>query len=271
MDKKTPPTTLYKFRSWNDPHHKTLLTEGKLWVPTAASLNDPLDCLVLNRYDLMPHEALVERFTDLLLDNLPNLKIEEARAKSLARIEELGVLDPQRKAKVLRGFANHSRENYCVLSFATNFNNPVLWSHYADSHKGFCVGIKHEVFHTTVESLFDKTGMPFYNSWVQYVSERPDFVPSNNENAELELFWSHLTMKTMHWQYENEYRYLFGCDHAFSITLLASSVTEIILGSGLPEAELNSICKMVDLQFPGVKILKGQLKGLSNEIEFVSL
>src|ERR1700681_4254027 len=42
--------------------------------------------------------------------------------------------------KVLRQFKESQDDETGVLCFSRSWSNPVLWSHYADKHKGVCLG-----------------------------------------------------------------------------------------------------------------------------------
>ncbi|TAM80880.1 MAG: DUF2971 domain-containing protein [Acidobacteria bacterium] len=43
---------------------------------------------------------------------------------------------------VQRLLTAHSASHYGVLCFSRNWSNPVLWSHYADRHRGICLGFE---------------------------------------------------------------------------------------------------------------------------------
>ena len=74
-----------------------------------------------------------------------------------------------------------------VLCFCPEWNNPVLWSHYADSHRGMCLGFEIE------GSILQP---------VRYVRTRPDLtIPPTDETARqllLTKYWD--------WRYEKEWR-----------------------------------------------------------------
>jgi hypothetical protein len=80
-----------------------------------------------------------------------------------------------------------------LLCFSANWNNPVQWSHYADHHRGLCLG-----FEVTAQA-----------HKVAYVSERllarPKALKSEGSPAEAHVT-EILTTKFEHWSYEGEYR-----------------------------------------------------------------
>lgn len=74
-----------------------------------------------------------------------------------------------------------------LLCFSKTWNNPVLWSHYAESHRGLCLGFE-------VPRDFVKE--------VRYVDERP----APPDVPDLKFMEEVLFSKFVHWHYEQEYR-----------------------------------------------------------------
>lgn len=89
-----------------------------------------------------------------------------------------------------------------LLSFSADWTNPVLWSHYAEQHKGVCLG-------------FD---LPRKDAKiVNYQYERDD--SKHWSDAELQapsedLLSYLLTTKFLHWQYEREIRMVVPFEQA---------------------------------------------------------
>lgn len=86
-----------------------------------------------------------------------------------------------------------------MLCFSQAWNNPVQWNHYADRHRGLCLGFE----------------VPrVYLARVSYTEKR--LVPDKalkGTYAEREAFMLQvLTTKFIHWQYEKEWRCFVGLD-----------------------------------------------------------
>lgn len=74
-----------------------------------------------------------------------------------------------------------------------SFSNPVQWAHYAQKHKGVCLGF----------DIYEDLCMP-----VTYVSERiniDDLIRSGA--SEEEIFFAMISTKFDHWRYEDEVRF----------------------------------------------------------------
>jgi len=89
---------------------------------------------------------------------------------------------------------NHITATIGLVCFSDNYHSPVMWSHYADRHRGICLG-----FDVVQEHLFR----------VDYSKNRltPD--------AHWKLLWGHklngfLGIKSAHWKYEKEMRLLLN-------------------------------------------------------------
>lgn len=81
-----------------------------------------------------------------------------------------------------------------ILCFSQNWRSPVQWTHYADKHRGLCLGFEVD------DKMLAK---------VNYVSRRLP-IQKIDENFMLKI----LTTKFSHWRYEKEYRGFWRFDPA---------------------------------------------------------
>ena len=64
----------------------------------------------------------------------------------------LNLRDPI-KRRALREVKRELNRTKGILCFSENWNNPVMWAHYADRYKGVCLGFDVAVSTSTGESL----------------------------------------------------------------------------------------------------------------------
>lgn len=91
---------------------------------------------------------------------------------------------------IVREAAKVWGKQHGVLCLSADWRDPVIWAHYADKHKGLCLGF--EVAEKTVRH-------------VRYVDRRLPF-PKNPEALDLEEAYNWFLTKFKNWAYEKEVR-----------------------------------------------------------------
>lgn len=124
---------------------------------------------------------------------------------------------------------------------STDYKNRLMWSHYADSHKGFCIEYD---FSDEKSDIFNRV----FLLPVVYSEKRP-VVPwkaalvDNSENrieARIQMTKALLTKDAV-WGYENEWRILLKSDNA---ELKMPKVTCIYIGKAVSEENRNRILEI---------------------------
>ena len=110
----------------------------------------------------------------------------------------LNLRDPV-KRNALRGVKRELNRTRGILCFSENWNNPVMWAHYADRYKGVCLGF--DVAEST------SMGDPLLGQ-VKYVAERLRWPPE----WDLQFAYDLLFTKFSHWGYEQEWRAFLSLD-----------------------------------------------------------
>lgn len=147
------------------------------------------------------------------------------RHLKIARIEQLNdpfeFLGGDLSDKKLRGtmvsMKKTMSKNTGLLCFSENWQNPVQWAHYADGHKGLCLGF----------DVIDE-----FLSAVSYEKDR--FLALDNE-PETSFLVRSIFSKFSHWNYEEEYRVFKTLtnkidDHYFSNFSENTKLKEVIVG-----------------------------------------
>ncbi len=113
-----------------------------------------------------------------------------------------------------------------LMSFCEVWNNPLLWSHYADNHKGLCLGFEVD------SSLSEKVRYFRYRSPLDSIQS---FIVKRDKQAMRHA----LTAKFSHWKYEREQR-------------VFSSLDEAVLSDGMYFEPFSDSIKLVSV-FIGVR------------------
>ena len=118
-----------------------------------------------------------------------------------------------------------------VLCFSRAWSNPVLWSHYADKHRGLCLGF----------DVPDDMVREVKYRGTRLKAELEHAIPRHDADT---LAYKLITTKYKHWEYEDEVRLIFNLEHVklenkkyFVQYCDALILKEIVIG---PRSELTS-------------------------------
>jgi len=189
------------------------------------------------------------------INNIALKRIKIARILDLNDPYELLGVDQRDKQlrKAFTGFRNDMNERNGLLCFSENWNNPVLWSHYADKHKGICLG-----FDVTDGMLIKAV---YSNKLVPVKLDKTVKTPRFTEQFMKKL----LATKFSHWKYEEEYRLYVKLDkdtmedglyfYNFSKYLI---LREIILGPRC-EMAISTVRNLVSHYSHPVYVIKARI------------
>ncbi|ELM3717977.1 DUF2971 domain-containing protein [Aeromonas hydrophila] len=98
--------------------------------------------------------------------------------------------------------------NYGVVSLTETHRNILMWSHYASSHRGLCIGYKSDFL-----DILDKIDVryhaysPIYQPQrVRYDYKRFDINQIEDEQTQFDLLIQEMMTKSDEWMYEKEHR-----------------------------------------------------------------
>ncbi len=221
LSKDNYPPILYKYRKWNDKWHKTILTDGVLYLASTKQFQDTKDC---NVPEIFPSP-------EQIIDKDSPLANPQLRDSIVAEHKEL--------------FYN----TFGVLSMTANYTNDKMWNDYADSHQGFCVGFKSEL-------LFEYVGG---GGIVQYVDKLPE-IKFGIDDLETE-YSKRTYYKERKYEYEQEYRLVKrwqhnATDQQRSIVFSHECLVEIYLGKLMTENDKAEIRNIAANKYPYAKIVE---------------
>jgi hypothetical protein len=144
-----------------------------------------------------------------------------------------------------------------ILCLSKKRNDLLMWAHYADWHRGYCVGIqkselsKHFINDALIQPNDYKTKFPIY----KFID------PSPNQHID------RLFTKSKHWAYEKEYRFIKANSAGTTLTVNNEAIREIILGLKMKDVDINEILKLKNAKFPNAKIYKCVLSKSEFKVE----
>lgn len=204
-DVEPTPPILYKYRSLSDKFGKRFLFNQEIYWTPPAIFNDPFDCGIPWQYhtiDLCPGGKMYKSIENLKREQEPHLTENEIQ-KYLSLELVNGILPINDRLQEVSSIMNeYDQNNYGVISFTTDPKNFLMWSHYADKHNGYCIGLKSQ----ELESLFQLPVFPVtYSEYLPHVNTKIDF---NNDHDMVKFIKQRYCTKGKFWKYENEFRFV---------------------------------------------------------------
>ncbi len=228
------PDTLYKYRDWTNAYQKRILTHNEAYFAFSKEFNDPYDTYLPYTYN---DEELSE---ENLFKKVYDIHKEIFRQNRMTENELIGqcykqIEDRQGTLKWLKEVYENSKNSldYGILSLTTKRDNLLMWSHYANSHKGFCVG-----FDTTIL----ESASSGYLKKIIYADEFYQIGLFD----ELKEFDKLFLIKSGHWQYEDEYRIVRRGVPNKVFNFPNEAISEIIIGLQMPD---NIIQEVLEIAF----------------------
>lgn len=222
------PSRLYKYKSFS-VDSLDLLVSDRLYFADPTTFNDPLDCNPsvlndinnVNELNSILHKLVKENHQKELAKAAKKIKY-----KGLRTLEKIEMLGESEARKLIDNISwdvdNYGDDFYAsasfyikryllknyevgVLSLARKFNCPLMWSHYADQHKGFCIG-----YDTSENDSLDIHPVDYKGNRFIRTQQVHDMLFGSNDNikntAKKEIDRVILLSKAPSWKYENEYR-----------------------------------------------------------------
>jgi len=270
---------LYKYRSFDDkktvlspiskmeiPLWQHQLFDGFMFSSPPHRFNDPFDCDLTIDGSFLQNMAARELFVDTLSET-HDLTPEQEEAlldaedwkSEIERIlgETLPAdIEDQLMAEMNRTFSN-IRKDFQVLCFTEVKDSILMWSHYADNHKGFCIEYDLQAF-----KLSDRLQR------VQYSKKRrliPGTFADNADSVRNEIYRATLR-KSAEWKYEREWRLVFNINELGAIGLFVGKhcfqlkpfITGVYLGAKVEDKYQELICE--HFKATGIKIYRMKMK-----------
>ncbi len=233
---------VYKYRDWGNCYHQSILLNNQLFLASPEDFNDPFDCRINSNFKLLTKEEEDKYINELAIKGFGE---SEKRGKDFRKVLQ----DFEKRFSDKKTFQKEANsllyeyqdESYAIFSCAMKWNNILMWSHYANHHKGFCVGFWAEKMKDT--RIFGKLGE------VRYSQSYPKIKPRVAKKDDKLIYNSFLEThtKAKDWVYESEYRFMsnhFPKKLTFKDRLISISddlFAEIILGINISPKDKNEI------------------------------
>lgn len=270
------PDIFYKYRTWSlldadgkripNRQHQRILEKCEIYFAAALDLNDPSEGNNPLRYDLLSKRERIEIAEMHIKQDFPRMRKHHVR--NYARH-----IESQRRWDNRKNIAKSQNAMLLeigIFSACEQKDEVILWTHYANSHKGFCVGYDAEYFDRYCREIVnylpaDKT--PLINAYpMNYAHEKPVLIP-NRRGWKGKVIDSLLT-KAEGYRDEKEVRFFNLNGARCSMLLPPKAIKEVILGCKIAEQDESEITELIRKKMPHVRIIKAQMKDNSFNLSF---
>ncbi len=223
---------LYKYKKVDKYLLATLLNQ-ELYFASPDQLNDPLDCRI----------SIVDSLKSALESPDPDDRTEQHQVY-LESIRGMSTWDKM----------DNDVESSGVLSLSSNPENSVMWSHYADSHKGVCLGFDFpENWHQLDDNEMIGIAPVLYadeNPFIAFFTDIINHFLETTETPEWKSVWMPAMAfaygtKGKDWWYEKEHRVIRKTSGNVAFDL--SYLKEIIFGMETTQEDKALVHKILSL------------------------
>ncbi len=223
------PDKLYKYTSINNIKEERLnaISNEKIWIANPQTMNDPFDSglglleeqlssyLLKENFEELTHKAGFDKFFNNAemedIRNSPDIMnrlIELVRIKYPGYNKKIDDALPFLKEflskyfeQTLQNFNSTLRSSVKISCFSESVESMLMWSHYADSHKGICI----EYNYGSLEPGDLRRRLLYPIIYSEELFDATTLLTDQKINAPLIALLAAM-YKSPHWSYEKEWR-----------------------------------------------------------------
>jgi hypothetical protein len=265
------PPILYKYASWRNEYHKRLITHREIFFASARRFNDPFDSAIALMYSRMTPDQKLTYSRRMGRWFAPPGASEEVISELTAEILRSLVQDGSKDSKLV---AERQKElmyrDIGLFSVSEVRDSILMWSYYAESHSGFCVGYDARVLNEYLARLGDSSHLLFDQRPIEYAQEYPILNPGELNDKDFFLKRTHA--KSHEWKHEREWRFVVIGTTDYPLQLPAGTIKELILGCRICDAHKEEIMASArETLGPSVTFRQTKTKAAEFGLELVPL
>lgn len=220
--------SLYRYRSFNE-NNLQAVENKEMWMSYPEDFNDPFEF----EFDLKLNKSTYD-----ICKNIPGL---------------ISNLEKMHRDKI-EDFRQQTLKQFALCCFMEDNTSELMWSHYAEGHRGFCVE-------------YDFSESKFYNFVHPVCYRNLVYALENSDNQD--RYFPVMITKSSVWSYENEWRVIFsGRDHGLHAS---PNIRAIYLGvkvSDKNRQKMIKICKKKSINLYQMRIKPGTYEIFEEKIAF---
>lgn len=220
------PRLIYKYRAVNEYSLKNL-EEDSIWLSDPRNFNDPYDCSFTKTDELDSYDPSV--VIDMALrsgiisdEDQDSIDAILSSDKPTITLMELGYPDRPEYGKavgealsatikkyelgIISELSENMKQAFKVCCFSEDPKSILMWSHYADYHKGFCIA--YDFRELGNEDL--RTRMLYPAIYSNHMFDASGIFSKNKTVNNILYINQAALIKSREWEYEKEWRLVFS-------------------------------------------------------------
>jgi len=218
---KKEPDIFYKYLKV-DKRLYELLINNEIWYSKPSGFNDPYDCNI----DVSKIKNIAELLSFVKTHNLNDIE------KLIQKNEPIDQKKFKEIRKALQSIGKEAIKKFGIACFSSECDNILMWSHYANDHKGICLGF---------DPYRDSKNFRLAQE-VQYEKDYPkiDLVKEDLFSQLIKI----ATYKHLDWKYENEFR-IINFKNSGHRKFNVSSLREVIFGCKTSPKDIDTVINLL--------------------------
>ncbi len=217
---KRPPEIIYKY--CNADIAKTILSDGTFNYQNPSAFNDPLDC-----YEELIDWTLTDKGIEVIMERNYSNESRNERRKIISEIKKAN----SKIVEIYKQGIIKKKESLGICCFSKNYNNVLMWSHYASKHTGLCIGYSPPI--------------NWPKDYVCLEVDYPEIIIKKNFHEDIEIvlqYW--ILTKALDWKYEEEVREIYFNEDGIK-SFPPKSLKKIVFGCNASEKFIKDIFKII--------------------------
>ena len=249
------PDLFYKYRNDNISKQGLHIIEDlQLWCPSAKSFNDPFDTALTYSFRRVQEPIAEKWIVDATERHWKDLSSQDPQKYIAERLRQLRT-DPKEIEYIRENFIHANLAKFGICSLSEVNDDLLMWGHYTNNHKGFCVGLRRDLI-DEMRNDYAAKGELVDLVQVVYSTDMPDIdifhaMLNQDEHEDIIAF---IATKSNHWSYEKEYRLIYWDYPNKSIPINPKIISEIFMGCQMDAVEIKKITELCKKVLPHVKL-----------------
>ena len=243
----------YSLRPERKDWTKQVIAEGRVYFSNPVNFNDPFEARAQFTFD----RGTTADWRKLIDERNERAAVAPKVVLTDSSVDKLASDLRSRSEQLLEGFREELLEKIAMLSLSEIPDEILMWSHYADCHRGLCFGFSaHEQ-----NSLFSEAERVAYSDAFPVV----DFFTSTPEERARAAFLT----KAKGWSYEREWRVIHVGEGSGYHSIGDSALVQVIMGSEISRQDEDTVRALLGNRTAGVQLQRAVRRQLEYSLDII--